>query len=79
MLDIGKNRGMPSPPDRRPPSSTRTDLAKTARLWGLSLVCASVGAFVVSRTNALLPGISAFLITLAVLGTALYLYERRRR
>ena len=36
---------------------------------GLSLVCASVGAFTVWRTDELLPGIGAFLITLVVLGS----------
>lgn len=58
---------------------TRADLSKQARLWLLSLVCATVGASVVWRTDALLPGIGAFLITLAVLGSILYAYERRRR
>jgi hypothetical protein len=37
-----------------------------------------VGAVVVWRTDELLPGIGAFLITLVVLGSALYAYERRR-
>lgn len=72
------------PPSRRrtpgqPGTNIRADLAKTARLWGLSLVCASVGAYVVWRTDSLLPGISAFLITLLVLGSALYVFERRKR
>lgn len=58
---------------------TRTDLAKQGRLWLLSLICAAVGAYVVWRTDALLPGVGAFLITLAVLGPILYVYERRRR
>jgi 4-amino-4-deoxy-L-arabinose transferase-like glycosyltransferase len=62
-----------------PEPGTRSDLAKQARLWLLSLICASVGAFVVWRTDALLPGVGAFLITLAVLGPALWAYERRRR
>ncbi|HEU5484339.1 MAG TPA: hypothetical protein VFU98_05485 [Microlunatus sp.] len=57
---------------------TRHELTKQARLWSLSLVCATVGAIVVWRTNALLPGIGAFLVTLAVLGPLLYVYERRR-
>ena len=62
-----------------PEPSTRADLAKQARLWLLSLICASVGAFVVWRTGALVPGVGAFLITLAVLGPVLWAYERRRR
>lgn len=74
---------MPSQPSRRPPTTSRPpvrqELGKLARLWSLSLICAAVGALVVWRTDALLPGVSAFLITLAVLGPVLYLYERRRR
>ena len=76
---------MPADPPRRrrtpgpPGTNIRADIAKTARLWGLSLVCASVGAYVVWRTDTLRPGIYAFLITLAILGAALYVYERRRR
>ena len=62
-----------------PEPSTRADFAKQARLWLLSLICASVGAFVVWRTGALVPGVGAFLITLAVLGPVLWAYERRRR
>ena len=69
---MSENRKMPVDP------KTRADLAKQGRLWGLSLVCAAIGAYVVWRTDALLPGISAFLITLAVLGPILYVYERRR-
>jgi hypothetical protein len=53
-------------------------LAKQARLWTLSLVCATVGAVTVWRTDQLLPGIGAFLLTLVVLGSILYAYERRR-
>ncbi|HEY5979277.1 MAG TPA: hypothetical protein VIT41_06540 [Microlunatus sp.] len=72
---------MPAEPSRRPSpdDGVRRDLAKQARLWGLSLICASVGAFAVWRTDALLPGIGAFLISLVVLGSMLYAYEHRRR
>ena len=72
---------MPAEPRRRSSSAdgVRRDLAKQGRLWALSLVCASVGAFVVWRTDELLPGIGAFLIALVVLGSGLYAYERRRR
>jgi hypothetical protein len=76
------NRRMPVEPGRRPPppdDGIRRDLAKQARLWVLSLICATVGAVVVYRTDELLPGIGAFLITLVVLGSALYAYERRHR
>ncbi len=71
---------MPAEPRRRPslPADTRAQLAKQTRLWVLSLICATVGAVVVWRTDALLPGVSAFLITLAVLGPVLWAYERRR-
>ena len=72
---------MPAEPSRRPApdDGIRRDLAKQGRLWVLSLICASVGALVVWRTDELLPGIGAFLIVLVVLGSALYAYERRRR
>jgi len=72
---------MPAEPSRRSSSDDgiRRDLAKQGRLWGLSLVCATVGAVTVWRTDELLPGIGAFLITLVVLGSLLYAYERRRR
>ena len=72
---------MPADPRRRPSADDRIrrDLAKQGRLWGLSLVCATVGAVTVWRTDELLPGIGAFLIALVVLGSILYAYERRRR
>jgi hypothetical protein len=69
---VGENQTMALEP------RTRDELAKQARLWSLSLICATIGAVVVWRTDALLPGIAAFAITLAVLGPALYVYERRR-
>jgi hypothetical protein len=80
MSNIRENRGMPAEPTRRSSSDDgiRRDLAKQGRLWGLSLVCATVGAVTVWRTDELLPGIGAFLITLVVLGSLLYAYERRR-
>ena len=72
---------MPAEPSRRPSydDKIRRDLAKQGRLWALSLICAAVGAFVVWRTDELLPGIGAFLIALVVLGSGLYAYERRHR
>ena len=81
MSNVRENREMPTEPSRRPSSDDgiRRDLAKQGRLWVLSLICASVGALVVWRTDELLPGIGAFLIVLVVLGSALYAYERRRR
>lgn len=57
----------------------RRQLHQQARLWTLSLVCATVGALVIWRTGQLFPGIVAFLIALAVLGPALWAYERRAR
>jgi hypothetical protein len=57
----------------------REELGQTARLWLLGLPCAAVGAYVVWRTDAVAPGILAFLVTLAVLGPFLWVYERRRR
>jgi Flp pilus assembly protein TadB len=57
----------------------RRQLHQQARLWALSLVCATVGAVVIWRTGQLLPGILAFLAALAVLGPVLWGYERRSR
>ena len=53
-------------------------LVKTARLWLLSLVCASVGATTIWATNSLAIGVLAFLASLVVLGPILWVYERRR-
>lgn len=57
----------------------RRQLAKQGRLWLLSLICATVGAVTVWRTNNLLIGIFAFLISLVVLGPILFAYEKRRK
>jgi Flp pilus assembly protein TadB len=57
----------------------RRKLAKEGRLWALAFVCAVVGATTVAVTDAVPPGVVAFLIALAVLAPVLYLYERRRR
>ena len=57
----------------------RRELAQQGRLWLLSLVCASVGAYVVWRTDSVYVGIVAFLVTFAVLGPFLWWYERRAR
>ena len=57
----------------------RRELAQTARLWGLAFVCAAVGAGTVWATDSVRTGVVAFLITVAVLGPLLYLYERRTR
>ena len=57
----------------------RRKLAKEGRLWAMAFVCAVVGAGTVALTESLPSGVLAFLTTLAVLGPALYLYERRRR
>jgi hypothetical protein len=53
----------------------RRQLAKQLRLWLLSLVCATLGATVVWRTGDLLVGVLAFLATVAVLGSLLWVYE----
>ena len=58
---------------------TRRQVAKQGRLWLLSLICATVGAVTVWRTNSVLIGIFAFLICLVVLGPILYAYEKRRK
>ncbi len=57
----------------------RTELGQYARLWLLAVPCAAAGAYVVSRTDDLFLGVLAFLVTLAVLGPVLWVYERRRR
>ena len=63
---------MPAEPD------ARDQLARQGRLWVLSLICATVGAVTVWRTDSLLPGIGAFLLALAVFGIPLWVYERYR-
>jgi 4-amino-4-deoxy-L-arabinose transferase-like glycosyltransferase len=57
---------------------TRRKLAKQARLWLLSLICATAGAVTVWARDSLAAGILVFLICLAVLGPALWIYEKRR-
>ena len=61
--------------DREP----REALAKEGRLWLLSLVCATAGAFTVWRTDSLSSGVVVFAICVGVLGSALWAYEKRRR
>lgn len=70
---------MPSTdPDRRPARTVRAEAAKQTRLWAMSAICALAGAGMVWRTGEVIPGVSAFLITLAVLGPLLWVYERRK-
>ena len=57
----------------------RREVAQQGRLWLLALVCASVGALTVWRTDSVYVGTGAFLLTLLVLGPVLYVYERRAR
>ena len=64
---------MPLDPD------IRRQLAKQGRLWMLALICATAGSVTVWRTNNLLAGILAFLAAVALFGTALWVYERRRK
>ena len=64
---------MPPDPD------LRRKLAKEGRLWAMAFVCAVVGATTVAVTDAVPPGVVAFLLTLAVLAPVLYLYEKRHR
>ena len=58
---------------------TRRQLAKQGRLWLLSLICATIATAAIVRTNSLTTGIVVFLVSVAVLGTVLFAYERRRR
>jgi cyanate permease len=57
----------------------RRQLFKQGRLWLLSLVCALAGATTVALRNSLADGVLVFLSCVAVLGTILWIYERRRR
>jgi hypothetical protein len=57
----------------------RQELSKEGRLWLLSLVCASAGAVTVWATDSLGQGVLAFLVSVAILGPLLWLYEKRRR
>ena len=68
----GDNRCVPNNPN------LNQQLGKQARLWALSLICATVGALVVWRTGQFAPGILAFLAAVVVLGAPLWLYERSR-
>jgi hypothetical protein len=54
-------------------------LSKEGRLWLLSLACASAGAVTVWATDSLGQGVLAFLISVAILGPLLWLFEKRRR
>jgi len=56
----------------------RRKLAQQGRLWLLSLVCASAGAYAVWYRNSITAGVVVFLICLSVLGSALWFYEKRR-
>jgi hypothetical protein len=60
-----------------PDPELRKQLLKSGRLWLLSLVCASVGAYTVWSTGSVGSGVLAFLAALVVLGPILWLYERR--
>lgn len=62
-----------------PDPELRAKLAKEGRLWALAAVCAAVGATTVAVTDALTPGVLAFLASLAVFGPLLAWYERRHR
>lgn len=64
--------------DERDPE-LRAKFAKEGRLWGLALICATVGATTVALTDAVPPGIVAFLIAVLVLAPLLRAYEKRRR
>ena len=75
-----KSAGEPTPhhddADRR---EQRDQVKKTARLWALSLICATAGAGTVWLTDSLPYGIGAFAISLLILAPLLWRYEKRRR
>ena len=56
----------------------RRNIAQQGRLWLLSLICASAGAFTVWARDSVPAGVLVFLICVAVLGPALWIYEKRR-
>lgn len=58
---------------------TRRQLAKQARLWLLSFVCATLGTAAYVVRGSLAAGVLVFLGSLAVLGPVLWAYEKRRR
>ena len=58
---------------------TRRRLAQQGRLWLLSLVCATIATLVLTRTGSLATAIVVFLSCVVVLGSVLWLYERRSR
>lgn len=63
--------------NEREDSDLLARVGKEARLWGLAVVCATIGALAVWRWG--LPvGVAAFLLSLVVLGIPLYQYEKRR-
>ncbi|HEY5821277.1 MAG TPA: hypothetical protein VIT20_04845 [Propionibacteriaceae bacterium] len=57
----------------------RRQLAKQGRLWLLALLCASAATFAIVRTDSLSAGIGVFLLTILVLGSLLYVYEKRQK
>jgi hypothetical protein len=76
--DTGVSRGsLLAVADQDP--ELRQKVSKEGRLWLLSLVCASAGAVTVWATDSLGQGVLAFLVSVAILGPLLWLYEKRRR
>lgn len=57
----------------------RRQLAKQGRLWLLALLCAAAATFALVRTDSLSAGIGVFLLALLVLGSLLYVYEKRQK
>ncbi|RCK69798.1 hypothetical protein DT076_10235 [Desertihabitans brevis] len=64
------------PPERR---DLRSALAKEGRLYLLALLCAVPGALAVWWTDSFWVGALVCLTFLGVLGSALFVYERRRQ
>ncbi len=60
-----------------PEPEVRKQLLKSARLWTLSLICASVGAATVWATGSVGSGVLAFLSSLLILGPILWFYQKR--
>lgn len=60
-------------------NDVRSGLAKEARLWGMSALCALGGALAIWKTGSIASGVGVFLLCLLVLGGALMIYEKRHK
>lgn len=78
MRSPGDGAG-PGPHQQDDRADRRGEMGRQLRIWGLSLVCATIGATVVWATGSLPYGVIAFAVTVAVLGTLLWRFEKSRK